>query len=267
MDRIAVRRELGSPLHHQIYLVLADGISTGRYGVGEVLPTEEQLTRMFSVSRITVRRAMESLHDAGLIERGAGRRTVVRPQIGRTMRMAMNSVIENIVAYGTETDAEVMEFGYVEARGFAREHLWQATERPVQRAVRVRSHEGTPIMHLTSYVPAALGETFTADDLGRVALFQLLARAGAHLARGDQVVSATLADPTVASRLGIKVGAALIDMRRLMFDQKGRAVEYLEMLAIPDRMTMRMELGFGQPAPAQPTSAKAKRKSPPNNRK
>ena len=30
MDRIAVRRELGSPLHHQIYLVLADGISTGR---------------------------------------------------------------------------------------------------------------------------------------------------------------------------------------------------------------------------------------------
>ena len=77
MDRIAVRRELGSPLHHQIYLVLADGISTGRYGVGEMLPTEEQLTRMFSVSRITVRRAMESLNDAGLIERGAGRRTMV----------------------------------------------------------------------------------------------------------------------------------------------------------------------------------------------
>ena len=267
MDRIAVRRELGSPLHHQIYLVLADGISTGRYGVGEVLPTEEQLTRMFSVSRITVRRAMESLHDAGLIERGAGRRTVVRPQIGRPMRLAMNSVIENIVAYGTETDAKVIEFGYVEARGFVREHLWQAAEKPVQRAVRVRSHEGMPIMHLTSYVPAVLGETFTADDLGRISLFQLLARAGAHLARGEQIVSATLADPTVASRLGTKVGAALIDMRRLVFDQKDRAVEYLEMLAIPDRMTMRMELGSGQFAPAQPTPAKAKQKSSRKNRK
>jgi GntR family transcriptional regulator len=262
MDRIAVRRELGAPLHHQIYLVLADGISTGRYGVGEVLPTEEQLTHMFSVSRITVRRAMESLHDAGLIERGAGRRTVVRPQIGRTMRVAMNSVIENIVAYGSETDARVIEFGYVEARGFVREHLWQAMEKPVQRAVRVRSHEGLPIMHLTSCVPAVLGETFTADDLGRISMFQLLARAGAHLSRGEQIVSATLADPTVASRLGIKVGAALIDMRRLMFDQKGRAVEYIEMLAIPDRMTMRMELGSDELAPA-----KAKRKSSRINRK
>lgn len=262
MDRIAVRRELGSPLHHQVYLVLADGISTGRYGVGEALPTEEQLTRLFSVSRITVRRAMESLHGAGLIERGAGRRTVVRAPIGRPMRMTMNSVIENIVAYGTETDARVIEFGYVEARGFVREHLWQATERLVQRAVRVRSHEGLPIMHLTSWVPAALGETFAADDLARFSMFELLARAGAHLARGDQVVSATLADPTVARHLGIKVGAALIDMRRLMFDQKGRAVEYIEMLAIPDRMTMRMELGPGEFA-----SAGAKRKSSRINRK
>ncbi|TAJ35249.1 MAG: GntR family transcriptional regulator [Reyranella sp.] len=262
MDRIAVRRELGSPLHHQIYLVLADGISTGRYGVGEVLPTEEQLTRMFSVSRITVRRAMESLNDAGLIERGAGRRTVVRAQLGRPMRMTMNSVIENIVAYGSETDARVVEFGYVEARGVVLDRLWQAAEKPVQRAVRVRSHEGVPIMHLTSYVPSALGETFTADDLNRIPMFQLLARAGAHLARGDQVVSATLADPTVASRLAVKVGAALIDMRRMMFDQKGRAVEYIEMLAVPDRMTMRMELGSGHIA-----SAKAKRKPSRTNRK
>jgi GntR family transcriptional regulator len=253
---------MGAPLHHQIYLVLADGISTGRYGIGEQLPTEEQLTQMFSVSRITVRRAMESLHEAGLIERGAGRRTVVRARIGRPMRMAMNSVIENIVAYGSETDAKVIEFGYVEARGFVREHLWQAMEKPVQRAVRVRSHEGTPIMHLTSYVPATLGETFTADDLGRVSMFQLLARAGAHLARGDQVVSATLADPTVASRLGVKVGAALIDMRRLVFDQKDRAVEYIEMLAIPDRMTMRMELGSGEFAPVR-----AKQKLSRSNRK
>ena len=62
---------------------------------------------------------MASLHDAGLIERGAGRRTVVKPQIGQPLRMPMASVIENIVAYGAETVAKVVEFGYVEARGFA----------------------------------------------------------------------------------------------------------------------------------------------------
>ena len=39
MNRIVVAREMGSPLHHQIYLVLADGISAGRYEAGAPLPT------------------------------------------------------------------------------------------------------------------------------------------------------------------------------------------------------------------------------------
>lgn len=239
MNRIAVAREMGSPLHHQIYLVLADGISTGRYAEGEPLPTEEQLTRMFSVSRITVRRAMASLHDAGLIERGAGRRTIVRPQIGQPMRLPASSVIENIVSYGAETVAEVLEFGYVEARGFARDRLWDADENQVQRAVRVRSQDGTPVMHLTSYVPAALGRTFTRADLNSIPMFQLLGRAGAHICGAEQLVSAVLAEPLVASRLGVKVGAALIDLRSLMIDQKGRAVEYVEMLAVPEHLKLR----------------------------
>lgn len=250
MNRINVDRALGAPLHHQIYLVLADGITTGRYGVGDALPTEEQLTQMFNVSRITVRRAMTSLHEAGLIERGAGRRTVVRPQVGRMFRVPMTSVIENLNAYGAETVAKVVEFGYVAAHGFARDHLWQGQERPVQRAVRIRSQSGVPIMHLVSYIPAAIGETFTADELNHIPMFQLLARAGAQLGRGEQIVSATLADPLVASRLDVKVGVALIDLRRLMFDQQGRAVEYVEMLAVPERMKLRFSLSPDQLAPA-----------------
>ena len=62
-------------------------------------------------------------------------------------------------------------------------------------------------------------------------MFQLLARAGAHIAAGEQIVSATLAEPVVAQRLDVKVGAALIDLRSMMLDQHGRAVEYVEMLA------------------------------------
>ena len=257
MNRIAVAREMGSPLHHQIYLVLADGISTGRYAEGEPLPTEEQLTRMFSVSRITVRRAMASLHDAGLIERGAGRRTIVRPQIGQPMRLPVSSVIENIA----ETIAEVLEFGYVEARGFARDRLWDANEHPVQRAVRVRSQDGTPVLHLTSYVPAALGRTFTQADLNRISMFQLLGRAGAHICGAEQVVSAVLAEPLVASRLGVKVGAALVDLRSLMIDQKGRAVEYVEVLAVPEHLKLRFNVHPETlKSPQRPTPAEKRKR-------
>lgn len=251
MSGIAVDRDLGAPLHHQIYLVLADGISAGRYAAGELLPTEEQLGKLFNVSRITVRRAMASLQNAGLIERGAGRRTMVRP-LGRPLRMPMASVISNIAAYGAETIARVVEFAYGPMPAFLRDRLWEG-DKPVQRAVRVRSQDGRPMMHLTSYVPEALGRSFTAAELDRIPMFQLLARAGADIAAGEQIVSATLADPVVAQRLAVKVGAPLIDLRTMMRDRQGRAVEYVEMLAPPDRLTLRFELGADQlaPVPAQ----------------
>jgi len=247
-----VDRDLGAPLHHQIYLVLADGIAAGRYAAGELLPTEEQLGKLFSVSRITVRRAMASLQNAGLIERGAGRRTVVKP-LGKPLKMPMASVISNIAAYGAQTVAKVVEFGYGPAPAFLRERLWEG-EKPVQRAVRIRSQEGQPVMHLTSYVPGTLGSTFSKAELDRIPMFKLLTRAGAHISAGEQIVSATLADPVVARRLEIKVGAALIDLRTMMVDQKGRAVEYVEMLAPPERLSLRFELGAEQFVSVSPKS-------------
>ena len=247
-----VDRDLGAPLHHQIYLVLADGIAAGRYAAGERLPTEEQLTKLFRVSRITVRRAMASLQNAGLIERGAGRRTVVKP-LGKPLKMPMASVISNIAAYGAQTVAKVVEFGYGPAPAFLRELLWEGTA-PVQRAVRIRSQDGQPVMHLTSYVPEALGSTFSKAELDRIPMFKLLTRAGAHISAGEQIVSATLADPVVARRLEVKVGAALIDLRTMMVDQKGRAVEYVEMLAPPERLSLRFELGAEQFVSGSPKS-------------
>ncbi|HTE82074.1 MAG TPA: GntR family transcriptional regulator [Reyranella sp.] len=259
MTGIAVARDLGAPLHHQIYLVLADGIAKGRYGAGELLPTEEQLTKLFRVSRITVRRAMASLQSAGLIERGAGRRTMVK-LLGRPLRMPIASVMSNIAAYGAETVAQVVEFGYGPAPIFLRERLWDAADKPVQRAVRIRSQEGVPVMHLTSYVPETLGSSFTEAELDRIPMFQLLARAGAHIAAGEQIVSATLAEPDVAQRLDVKVGAALIDLRSMMLDQHGRAVEYVEMLAVPERLSLRFELGADQLVPVR-NQAKPRRRS------
>lgn len=260
MTGIAVARDLGTPLHHQIYLVLADGIATGRYGAGDLLPTEEQLTKLFSVSRITVRRAMASLQSAGLIERGAGRRTMVKT-LGRPLRMPMESVMSNIAAYGAETVAKVVEFGYGPAPASLCDRFWFESDKPVQRAVRIRSQDGVPVIHLTSYVPETLGSTFTREELDRIPMFKLLARAGARISAGEQIVSATLAEPIVARLLGVKVGAALIDLRRIMLDQHGRAVEYIEMLAPPDRLSLRFELGPDQLTPHRKTSRATRRSS------
>ena len=156
-------------------------------------------------------------------------------------------MIENIAAYGAETVATVLEFDYVPAPGFLRDRLWDAKDKPVQRAVRVRRQDADPVMYLTSYVPAALGRTFTAEELNRIPMLKLLARAGAHLSGGEKIISATLADPLGglagwASRWARRCSR----LRSMMLDQHNRAVEYIEMLAIPDRLKLRLA-GTGRP--------------------
>ena len=62
----------GVPLHRQLFLVLHDEIARGALAPGDALPTEQSLCDQFGVSRITVRRALADLADAGLIERRHG---------------------------------------------------------------------------------------------------------------------------------------------------------------------------------------------------
>ena len=107
-------------------------------------------------------------------------------------------------------------------------------------------------MHLVSYVPEALGRTFTAERARSHPALKLLGRAGVKIVGARQLVSAALAEPLAASRLGVKVGAALIDLRSLMIDSEGRAVEYVEMLAVPEHLKLRHAARLpGQPASAE----------------
>lgn len=74
-------------------------------------------------------------------------------------------------------------------------------------------------------------------------IFDLLEEAGVRLKAGEQWVSATLAEPIVASRLAVEVGSPLLQIERIHFDQNNEPVEYLEICAVPRFFELRMRLG------------------------
>src|SRR3546814_13446346 len=113
--------------------------------------------------------------------------------------MPITSVFKSMEAFGRMTRAKVLEFGYETASPHIQEML-RVGPVPVQRAVRVRFRNQRPIAHLTTWVPEDVGRTFTEADLDTTPLYRLMRRAGVLYARGEQTVSATLADPLVAGR-------------------------------------------------------------------
>ncbi|MES5488825.1 GntR family transcriptional regulator [Bradyrhizobium sp. INPA03-11B] len=242
MARGKVERGTGVSLQHQIYLLLSEAIISGRHAPGEQLPTEEKLIELFQVSRITILKAMERLETEGFVERIAGRGTFVRELRGSSMRIPMRSAVESMGATGVETQARILEFEFVPAVPLIREQLSLSEGATVQRIVRVRSKDRQPVLQIVTYVPEDVGRTWSAKELERQPFFDLLARAGVNVWRGEQVVSATLADPIVAQRLDIKIGAPLLELRRLMFDRKNRPVQYAEVLAVPQLFQLHLEM-------------------------
>lgn len=67
-----VNREIKIPLYTQVYEGLIKMITEKKWRVGELLPSERELSIMFNVDRLTVRRALGMIAKEGLVEKIAG---------------------------------------------------------------------------------------------------------------------------------------------------------------------------------------------------
>ncbi len=231
------------PLYHQIFLILRNRIYGGDLAAGERVPGEQELAAEFRVSRITAKRALNELADAGLVvrERGRGTRVIKRPP-APAVTSSIEGWLENISLMGISTTARVLAFGYVAASEDIAHALDIEAGTEVQHAVRVRSLDGEPMSYLVTYVPAEIGHQFDRDDLDAQPLLHLLEMAGVDVASARQTISATIADAEVASALSIPAGGPLIEVRRVVCDGSQRPVEYLRVLYRPDVYRFEMSM-------------------------
>jgi GntR family transcriptional regulator len=236
------------PKYHQIYLVLREQLHEGRFAEG--LPGELVLMAQFGVARVTVRRALEQLASEGLIERNPGRRTRALPQpaagdrpSGKSMERAnLRGLLENLVTMGLHTSVKVIDVATITASTQVAEALQLQLGDPVQKAVRVRATKEGPLSHITTYVPDTIARRFGRRELSKKPILVLLEESGVKVGRAHQTISARLADNVLAQHLDVSVGSALLAVRRLIYDEDERPVQWLHGFYRPDRYTYEMQL-------------------------
>jgi GntR family transcriptional regulator len=207
----------GVPLHRQLYLVLHDEIGRGVLAPGESLPTEQSLCDQFGVSRITVRRALADLADAGLIERRHGVGSFVTEQAQTGRETSSGSYLDNLRQVEFETEVDVIECG-IRPVPPAVGVRWDARETALY-VLRVRRERrtGEPLMITEAWLPAELADVVTEAALGQTPLYRLLADAGVNLERVDHEMTAEIAGPRTASLLATAIGSPLIRVNRVAF--------------------------------------------------
>jgi GntR family transcriptional regulator len=237
----SVATSLPVPRYHQIYLLLRERLAAGEFAGEAALPGELELAREYRVSRVTIRAALKLLVQDKLILRQRGRGTFARQSEGQSAGPPLLGLLENLVTMGLKTTVRVLELGSLPATPDVAEALRIAPGEMVQRAVRVRSHRGGPVSHITTFVPLTVAK-FRRRLLADKPMLQLLEASGVKVAGAEQTVSAKLADPKIATLLEVEVGAPLLAVTRIVHDRARRPVQLLRGLYRPDRYQYRMQL-------------------------
>jgi GntR family transcriptional regulator len=232
-----------TPLYHQIFLQLRGEIESGQRAMGARLPTEQELSENFSVSRITARRALDELAQAGLVARKQRVGTIVTFEPpAKPIEGNIDQAMESLIAFGRATQVKLIELETVPAMPPVSDILHVEEGAALLRAVRIRWTEGDPLGHYVSHVPASLGVKLTRAALNKTPMLALIKEAGIKIGAADQVITATLADASLASLLQVDIGSPLLRVSRTVYDTGKRPIQYIQAHFRPDRYQIRLDL-------------------------
>lgn len=248
-------RDAATPLYHQIFLQLRDEILSGERPYGTTLPTEQELSGLFGVSRITARRVLNDLAQEHFVERKRrlGTRVIFKSP-AKPIEANIDQAVDSLLALGHGTTVNVIDVALEPASPTVAGMLRLEPGAEVLRAVRVRCLEGDPLGYVVSYVPGKLASVVTQTSLVRGPILRLLDEAGYHAEHADQTIGATLADRQLAEALGVEPRSALLKISRTVYD--GNDQPFLVTFAHyrSDRFHIRLDLHHSGPAIA-PVSA------------
>ena len=237
-------RAIASPRYHQIYVALRTWVRDGTYRPGDQIPTEPELCRIFDVSRITVRKAIEDLAREGWLVRRQGRGTFVQMTAARpAARIDLEAARSQVADLASATEVRDLKIAEIEPDDETRAALDLAPGVRVQRAEHVRVLRGVPLGRITTFVPLDVAARVSPADMAHHPLFELLGKVGVDVAAADQLIGATLAGVEAARALEVQVGEPLLRLTRVVFDREGRAVERVVALYRADAYQYRMRLG------------------------
>lgn len=217
-----------TPLYQQVANDLRATIERGIYRVGQKIPPEPELSQLYSVSRITVRKAIELLVDEGLLSKRQGKGTFVcqtepSRKIRDDRRTKVMGFSESCHANGVVPGAVLLSRSIMAVPEGERTFFGDGT-RDLLEIERVRTADGAPLMVESNLFAVQGLEFLETESLDDVSLFDLIAgRTGRHAVRSSsQSLNIVTADERLAKLLNVPLGEPLFYLLGHYYDQHGK---------------------------------------------
>jgi DNA-binding GntR family transcriptional regulator len=220
---VQIDRSSPVPLYHQLAEQLSEAINSGELQPGDPFENEIALGERLSLSRPTVRRAIQELVDQGLLlrRRGLGT-TVAARKVHR--RAELTSLWDDLARSGGKPATRVLVHELVQD-----ERVAGALDLPADSVflsvVRVRSAGDTPLAVMHNWLPPGLND-ITREQLEHQGLYAVLRERGVRPVVAHQSIGARTPTTIERRHLGIRGSEPVLTMTRSAFDAVGNPVEF-----------------------------------------
>ena len=211
-------------------------------GPGHVLPSESDLSAEFKVSRVTVRRALETLRDEGLVESRQGFGWFVSTAPLQQRLHSLDTIERQLEERGVSAQRKILEFAFVDAPPHVAAQLGSEH---VLRVKRLNLADGAPFAVVTVWCPAELGQHLSRRDVERKPFYELL---GVELRGATQTIGAAAAVAADATLLAVPVGSPVLRCERLTTTIAGEPVLLSEHIFPAHRTEFVVDLPQAEPS-------------------
>ncbi|MDD3360919.1 MAG: GntR family transcriptional regulator [Hespellia sp.] len=219
--------------HAKIEQELLDQIQNKTLCAGDKLETEEELAKRFSVSRPTVRQALNSLEQSGYLSRVKGSGTfVTEPKLLHTSTSFIASYRKEAKQQGHSVLTTVVERDVVQADEFLAEKLEIRRGMPVQKLARIRRikecHHQDPVVFTIVYVPTVRFPEMGEQDYENASFYETLEKHGLKVCHVSRMLEVSAPSKEVQEMLKIGPWEPVIFVTSVGYLKNGEAIEYAE---------------------------------------
>lgn len=229
------------PRYFQIAKLIREEITSGKFKPGEKLPSENQLSEFYDVSRVTIRQALKLLQENSSIYRVHGVGTFVSPLIMKGMSGFLGFT-EKTSLLGFEVTSRVLAFQKVDRLPEEMQlqlQLFDKSSSPsseLMQIKRTRLIDEVPAAIEDVYVPLDTFPGIDEYDFGSRSLYETLNNVwGVVPVYSMQVMNAKAASEEEAEQLIIPVGKPLLSVFRLTLSEGFKVIEYCESIYNTDK--------------------------------
>jgi GntR family transcriptional regulator len=219
-------KESSVPLHTQLGDAIRGRIKRRELLPNDRLPSERELCEQYKISRITVRKALNTLIQEGLILSVSGKGTYVAETPLREELSPLSSFTQDLERRGMQASSKVLDLTIVPASDELAARLRIPRGAELVRLERLRLADGLPIAVQLTYLPHHLCPDLHCSNFADHSLYAVLREQyGLHLVRSDTVISASLAQADEIALLQLKKPAAVMISEQTTYLDNNEVIE------------------------------------------